>query len=223
MENDVRAHNFKDITGQKFGRLTVVEFAYKGKGNRAVWRCVCDCGNVTYVPGKSLRSGNTKSCGCMSIDHSTERIVALNTTHGLSDSRIYRVWNQIHRRCEYEKSVSWQYYGGKGVTVCDEWKDFEQFCDWAMENGYEDGLTIDRIDYNKGYSPENCRWVSYHDQAANRSSTRLITCRGLTMCKSDWTKALEKKRWWLDKLTDEEAVEKIERERYRLIKIWRLH
>lgn len=203
------AHNYKDISGQKFGRLTAIERVGKDKENRALWRCVCECGNEIIVPGKSLRSGNTKSCGCFNIDDATQRIVALNTTHGMSHTRLFKIWGRMHTRCENPNVIEWRYYGGKGISVCEEWNEFEPFYSWSIANGYSDDLTIDRIDSNKGYSPDNCRWTTLHEQAVNRRSTRFIEYNGVTLCMSDWSRVYGMSSSWLNGMSDEKARETI--------------
>lgn len=175
-----------DIAGQRFGRLTAVKHI-GSKNGRAVWLCKCDCGKETIVYGKSLRSGNTKSCGCLNIDSSTERIVKFNTKHGGTNSRIFRIWGNMKTRCYNKNAINFQDYGGRGITVCDEWKeDFSAFRDWALNNGYSPNLTIDRVDNEKGYSPDNCRWATPKEQANNRRGNRPITHNGETHTISEW-------------------------------------
>ena len=206
-----RNHNFLDMTGKRYGRLTAVEYVGNSREGKAEWRCVCDCGKTIVAIGKNIRNGNTKSCGCLKLEKSTKRIVDLNTTHGMAHSRLHKIWQSMRARCACPSSVSWKYYGGKGITVCDGWQTFEPFYKWAMENGYSDDLTIDRIDSGKGYSPDNCRWATAHEQALNKKTTRFITFMGKTQCMSDWSKGYGMGKGWLNRLTDEEAVAKLER------------
>lgn len=173
-----------DLTGKRFGRLTVLKRAgYHETGHTALWECVCECGNSITVRGTNLRTGATKSCGC----YSHERLVELHTTHGERDTRLYSIWVSMRQRCEKEYSPSYSDYGARGITVCKEWKEsYETFRDWAVDNGYTDELTIDRIDNDKGYCPENCRWATAKQQARNRRSNRPITFNGETHLVTDW-------------------------------------
>lgn len=155
-----------DLVGVRFGRLVVVSLSdQKGGRNQRKWECICDCGNRKTVQGESLRDGSSKSCGCLRIDQKS------NLSHGLSKSRIYRIYRHMVNRCSNSKVDSYPLYGGRGIVVCDEWKRFEPFYEWAMNNGYSEVLSIDRIDNEKGYSPDNCQWSSVVDQARNKRNT----------------------------------------------------
>lgn len=179
-----------DITGMRFGRLTVIDYHHTNADKYACWRCRCDCGKVVVVPGKSLRTGNTKSCGCLSIDAATERIVSFNTTHGSTQTRLFRTWTNIKTRCENPNAINYKDYGGRGIKVCDEWQKFEPFCDWALANGYADNLSIDRIDNNGNYEPLNCRWATDKEQANNRRSNRVIEFNGEKKNLKQWAETL---------------------------------
>lgn len=188
-----QAPNFKDITGEKFGRLTAIERVGKNKYNYALWKCKCDCGNEVVVSGRSLRSGNTKSCGCLNLDTSTKSIVNFNTKHGESNSRLWRIWAGMLSRCESPSNKN-NIYQKNGIKVCADWHSYEQFRDWANSNGYADNLTIDRIDSNKGYYPENCRWANWGLQGENKKSSKLFTVNGETHCLSYWARSIGLKK-----------------------------
>lgn len=179
--------NYKDITGQKFNRLTALRYVGMNKDKHALWECVCDCGNVVVVQGSNLRSGNTKSCGCYNIDRIKERNHILKRKHGETNTKLFHVWAGMLTRCNNPNAINYCDYGAKGIRVCDEWaNDFTKFRDWAYANGYREDLTIDRIDYHGIYEPSNCRWCTAKEQNRNRSSNTLITYKGETHCIADW-------------------------------------
>jgi hypothetical protein len=159
---------FNDLTGKKFGRLTVIERMPNNANNKVVWRCKCDCGNEAVVIGSRLYTGKTVSCGCVKSEKTTER----NTKHGYCGTRLYATRMNMISRCTNEKNRDYADYGGRGISVCDEWLNKDTgvaaFVEWALANGYQDGLTIDRIDVNGNYEPNNCRWVTMEKQSHNR-------------------------------------------------------
>lgn len=205
----MHSNNFKDLTGQKFGRLTAVKFVGQSAEKRALWECLCDCGNTIIVPGKSLRTGNTKSCGCLNIETATNRIVSLNHKHGGSHSRLFKRWTGMLARCNNPHAVNYKDYGGRGIKVCEEWRSFEAFRDWAMSAGFDEKLSIDRIDPNGDYCPENCRWVNASAQANNRRSTRKITFNGETKSLSEWARKYKKDPSNLHGRTEKEIIAKL--------------
>ena len=160
MPNDIKV-------GDKFNRLTVIEEMQKRKQRCKVYKCLCDCGNETpvYVTSTNLRKGYSKSCGC----YHKERAREANKTHGKSHTKLYYVWQDMRKRCNNPKHHAYKDYGGRGITVCDEWNnDYVPFHEWAMNNGYKAGLSIDRVNNDKGYSPDNCRWVTMSVQCCNQ-------------------------------------------------------
>lgn len=171
----------KDLSGMRFGKLVSVREA--GKKNGAyVWECVCDCGNTVQVIGFDLTRGHSKSCGCSR----TDRITAYRRTHGLSDSRLYTIWNGMKERCYNTNATNYSFYGGKGVAICAEWSDnFLAFYEWAMKNGYKDELTIDRKDSNGDYCPSNCQWITRSENATRANKKRWAVPPGIdvTACR----------------------------------------
>lgn len=180
---------FKDLNGQKFGRLTVLERKENSKNGIPRWLCRCDCGNLTVVLSTQLRNGRTKSCGC----YMKEVVSKQRIKHGLSETRLYKVWRTMKERCLCETYRDYKHYGGRGIKVCDEWlDDFMNFYNWAMDNGYDENAkrgeyTIDRIDVNGNYEPSNCRIVSMKEQANNVRRNHLIEYKGKTQTLSQWS------------------------------------
>ena len=177
-----------DLTGQKFGRLTVVRFDHKENG-RKYYLCQCDCGNFKIVSNHSLKSGNTKSCGCLHKEILIQRNKD-NRIHHPENERLLRIWRAMIHRCYKETDEHYDYYGGRGIKVCDDWHDFETFQKWALANGYADNLTIDRLDGNKDYCPENCSWATMTVQNNHKSDTKWLTYKGKTQSLSDWCREL---------------------------------
>lgn len=165
------------VIGEKYGKLTVLEklddVVDSGGRIRRKYRCACDCGNVTDVDVYHLLNGKIKSCGCLRRGpHISDR------HHPYVGTRIYRIWGNMVNRCTNPNNPAYQRYGGRGITVCDEWRDFMTFYKWAIENGYNDTLEIDRIDNDGGYNPENCRWATVIVQGNNKSNNRLFEIGG---------------------------------------------
>jgi hypothetical protein len=179
----------KDLTGLRFGKLVVLREIKNRTGYKKIqWECKCDCGNNTIAVSSHLISGHTKSCNCLQRE-AVRRIN--NSTHNLSKSRLYRVWSSMKSRCYYPKNESYYQYGKREISVCEEWKnDFSSFYNWSINNGYNDKLSIDRIDNNGNYCPENCRWATLVEQANNMSNNVRLTYHGYTKTLKEWSRAL---------------------------------
>ena len=176
-----------DITGNKYGRLTAVKPTAKRTASHGVkWECICECGKIVFASTNALNKGNTRSCGCLRNELTAERNRKRQTTHGMSKSRLYRIWANMLQRCKNPKTDRYQSYGGKGVRVCSVWHEFAEFYDWAMQNGYEEALSIDRLDVNGNYEPNNCRWVNAKTQMSNKSNNRILSVCGITKTMSEW-------------------------------------
>jgi hypothetical protein len=157
----------RDISGQRFGNLVAVRFADAQSGpTRFIFNC--DCGNALVAISKNVINGRTQSCGCLR----NTRVQEACTTHGASKSRLYQIWTRMKGRCGNPSSSDYDYYGGRGITVASDWLEFQAFQDWALANGYDDALTIDRIDGNGNYCADNCRWISIEAQQRNRRPRR---------------------------------------------------
>lgn len=169
-----------DLTGRKFGRLEVIEYAGKNHRNEAVWRCKCDCGKIVDVRSEPLRTGHTKSCGCYRSELDKAKIgKPFVYKHLQRNTRLYSTWCNMKSRCNNKNNTYFSYYGGRGIFVCKEWNDdFSAFAEWAQNNGYSDDLTIDRIDTNGNYEPSNCRFVDMKVQGNNKRNNRIIPYEG---------------------------------------------
>ena len=172
-----------NLTGKRFGKLVAIKTIGKNKNGAYLWQCKCDCGNEIIANVGNLKNGHTKSCGCLRVDRCKTNF----TKHGLEHTRLYGIWSDMRLRCYDEKNIAYHRYGGRGITICDEWKnDVKAFYDWATANGYKDSLTIDRIDNDGNYCPENCRWATIKEQASNRRSNILVTHNGKTQTMKEW-------------------------------------
>lgn len=172
----------KDITGQHFGRLTALYRLHNTKG-RTKWLCICECGNLKEITLSDLQSGRVNSCGCL---HS-EVLIQRNLKHGKRHTKLYAVWRSIKTRCNNTADKNYKNYGARGIKMCDEWlHDFMSFYTWAMNNGYKEGLSIDRINNNGNYEPNNCQWTTREVQSRNIRSNRNYTINGVTHCLKDW-------------------------------------
>ena len=178
----------KDITGQRFGRLVAVrkhhsEYDKTKNCSQNFWLFRCDCGKEKVINKQSVIRGLTTSCGCYAIE---ERNKA-NSTHKMSKTRLYRCWQDMKNRCYNPSRKKYEIYGGRGIIVCSEWKNsFENFSDWSLRNGYKEGLSIDRIDVNGNYCPENCRWTTMKEQNNNRRNNHKITINNETKNLCEW-------------------------------------
>lgn len=166
-----------DIKGQKFGRLTTIEYKGLDKFGKALWLCKCDCGNEITTSSNLLRGGHTRSCGCLQKE-AVSRTGKSCTIHGATVNGkrdpLYVVWCSIRQRCENINNKDYHNYGERGITVCSEWQTFMPFREWALENGWQQGLTIDRIDNNSGYRPDNCRFVTIKENNRNKRNNYIV-------------------------------------------------
>jgi len=174
----------QDLVGQTFGRWTAISAA-PHRNRKRFWVCQCSCGKTGEVYGHALITGKAKSCGCWRVDAIGNR----SRTHGESGTRIHRIWKSMRKRCINPSETAYPNYGGRGITVCDEWQDFETFASWARANGYADNLTIERIDVNGNYCPENCTWATMAEQSRNKRSNVKVEINGIQMCLSDAARA----------------------------------
>lgn len=164
-----------DLSNKSFGRWKVLALGGRSKQGKSTWVCQCECGTVSVVVGSSLVNGRSSSCGCLA----SELTIRRSTTHGLSkghgaEKRLYIIWGNMKARCNRSTNPRFKDYGGRGISICYEWdNDFAMFYRWAMSNGYDDRLTIERIDNDRGYSPGNCKWIPREEQSRNRRKTKL--------------------------------------------------
>jgi len=173
---------YKDLTGQRFGRLVAIERAGTRNGY-ALWKCKCDCGKETEVISNSLKRGLSKSCGCLRTELNIER----HFIHGMTHTKLFKTWQGMIQRCTNSKETSFKNYGGRGISVCNEWSDFISFYTWSMNSGYNDKLTIDRIDNDGDYEPGNCTWSTCKEQANNKRNNVLYEYKGNKKTISQWS------------------------------------
>lgn len=171
-----------DLTGQRFGRLTVIKRDGTIYG-QASWLCICDCGKSVVVRGYCLRKGETRSCGCLAAELAQKRLI----THGATKTRLFKIWSNMIARCYKPYHKSFKDYGGRGISICDEWlHSFAKFQGWAIANKYADNLSIDRINVNGNYEPSNCQWLTMKEQGQNRRTSRIITINNCSKTLSEW-------------------------------------
>lgn len=194
--------------GQHIGNATVIERLpkKKGRGFPTLLKLQCDCGNMFITSAWKMSSGHTKSCGCLRKKTTSE----MRYKHGQSYSNIYYVWRSMKNRCNNENDKQYSDYGGRGIKLCEEWdKNFRTFYFWAQENGYKEGLSIDRIDNNKGYFPDNCHWTDRETQNNNRRDNVFITYNGETKTVTQWSRVVGRPRRTIaDRLKNGWSIEK---------------
>ncbi len=197
----------KDLTNMRFGKLVALYRTTEIGSRRPMWMCKCDCGNLCEVGRYDLESGGTRSCGCLARDHARK----LNFKHGLSNSRLYSIWRHMKQRCYDVSNVKYKNYGARGIKICDEWNSevdgYVNFYNWAMSHGYKEDLTIERIDVNDDYCPENCEWIPLKYQAFNKVSTPR-TIDGYSIPKICYDRDLDYKKMLLclNKFVDRKAT-----------------
>ena len=175
------------MLNHRFTRLVVTSEAGRSKSGELLWLCKCDCGNEVRVPGRALRDGITRSCGCLKRDVCAAR----HTKHNIYGYPLYKCWINMKGRCTCPTNKSYKYYGGRGITLCDEWmNDPLAFYNWALENGWRKGLTIERMDVDGPYSPDNCTWATRAQQSNNMRTNHQITYNGRTQNLSQWADEL---------------------------------
>lgn len=183
-------NNILDLTGQRFGKLLVIKRAEINKKGGVWWLCKCDCGKNTIKLATKLKNGLVKSCGCLAVEKLLER----NTKHNLANTRIYKIYKGIIQRCYSISNPAYKNYGGRGIIICDEWLDkengFMNFYNWAIKNGYQESLSIDRIDVNGNYEPSNCKWATFREQCNNRRTNHYITYKDEKHTIAEWSNIL---------------------------------
>lgn len=173
----------EDLSGVRFSKLVVLKRMKSTKKGDSQWLCKCDCGKEKTIQARHLKNGHTKSCGCFKVN----KLNQFNAKHGKTNTRLFRIWCGMKNRCYRSNDINYKNYGAKGIVVCSEWLDFENFYNWATYNGYNNVLTIDRIDVNGNYEPSNCRWADRKTQ--NRNTTRNLNIKiGKEIkCLKDWS------------------------------------
>lgn len=209
----------ENLINQKFNKLLVLR-RLPNQGKKVMWECKCDCGNLTQVLTSNLKCGRTKSCGCLRIS----KLVSRSTTHNQRHTKLYEVWKTMKQRCFNPNCDSYKNYGARGITIYSDWKDnFNSFYEWSISNGYQDGLTIDRIDFNGNYEPSNCRWVDRLTQANNTRTNVFIEFNNEVHTIAEWSRIYNIKQSVLsDRLRRGWSIEKsltspIKQKNYNLI------
>lgn len=181
----VKGENIKDLTGKRFGRLEVVELANRRSGRKAYWLCKCDCGNFKEVRSDCLKV--VSSCGCLKKEQDIINL-GVENNHKLSKHELYSRWNAMINRCDNPNSPAFKNYGGRGIKVCEKWHDVKEFIEWAENNGYKEGLTIERKDVNGNYEPSNCCWIPPEEQHYNKTTSVFVEYEGETLTVMQWAK-----------------------------------
>jgi hypothetical protein len=176
---------FKDLTGQQFGRLTVIALSDRKCWRKSFWICKCECGNEKAVRGDSLVCGAIRSCGCLKREAEVINF-GIENNHKRSGHPLYKRWNAMIQRCENPNTIAYKNYGERGIRVCDEWHDIERFIEWSEKSGFKPELTIDRINVNGDYEPNNCRWITMQEQAFNKTDSVFHTWNGETLTTMQW-------------------------------------
>jgi hypothetical protein len=211
---------FIDLSGQRFGKLYVLNYEKTNNRRQAIFKCKCDCGNIAFVVGSRLKNNYTKSCGCLQKEKAKTQIQEFNnkglrskgnSKHNMRHTELYKHWCNMKRRCNCKTNHNYMYYGARGIKVCNEWNEsFVEFKEWALNNGYKDGLSIERIDVNKNYEPQNCKWIPYELQIRNRRNTIKLEYKNETKTLIEWCEIFKvkyklahsryKKGWTFEKI-----------------------
>lgn len=182
----------KDLTGMKFNRLTVIKRVQNDNTNHSCWLCKCICGKIKIVRGSALRTNKIQSCGCLQKEYFKKNKVNINIKNNIKGKKIYNVFKSMRARCYNKHCENYKHYGERGITICDEWLDkesgFINFYNWAINNGYQEGLSIDRIDVNGNYEPNNCRWATIEEQNNNKTNNRYIIYNDKNYTITQWSK-----------------------------------
>lgn len=181
---------YKSLVGKRYTRLIVIQENGRNKHGNVMWLCQCDCGNQLVVSTNSLNRGNTRSCGCLHRDYlNNPRPNSMK--HGCCNTRLYTIWRDMKLRCYNASQVGYKNYGGRGIVVCNGWlNSFENFYNWAINNGYKDNLTLDRIDNDGNYEPDNCRWITNLEQSNHKRNNKYVTYNGETKTIAEWSREL---------------------------------
>lgn len=198
-------------SGERYGRLIAIKFAERDKNGNPKWLFKCDCGNQKVIYAKSVTLGNSRSCGCYKREYNKSHH---NYKHNSCYTRLYRIWVHMKERCFQQNCSAYKDYGARGISICKDWLEFENFKRWANENGYSERLTIDRINNDGNYEPSNCRWVDWYVQANNKRNNVVISAFGESHTVSEWSRIKNinfgtlYSRLYRNKMSIEEALTK---------------